>query len=315
MTILTKGVRSLLKSIPKMTGKNALPDKSLKNIKVDDYFALNQNSGKQFIVKSKFREKGKSKVEIAPVNDYNNSRVVNADKKVFYNNNVLPDQYEEVAEQLTDMLGKKINPSKAKTMIKAMQEKKPIKFLGGGRPIPKKIKKLKVDQRPKKRKQPIDPLKNTLGPKDFTSQSSNTKGLPKFTGLSSKTASSASGSSKKLSKQLTLKQRSKKRLMELNRKKNLTEAEKLEQRGLLRDFGSIKSLQKETGKITNYLAKRNKKLPPDVKGKKDFDPKVLEEITRKANKKKLGGAIKKLKSGGRVGSCKSYRGYGKARRG
>jgi hypothetical protein len=140
MTILTKGVRSLLKSMPKMTGKDALPDKSLKNIKVDDYFALNQNSGKQFIVKSKFREKGKSKVEIAPVEDYNNSRVVNADKKVFYNNNVLPDQYEDIAEQLTDMLGKKISPSKAKSMVKAMQEKKPIRLLKGKTiPKPKKL--------------------------------------------------------------------------------------------------------------------------------------------------------------------------------
>tara|TARA_R100000742_G_C4204426_1_gene32597 strand:+ start:87 stop:581 length:495 start_codon:yes stop_codon:yes gene_type:complete len=140
MTILTKGVRSLLKSIPKMTGKDALPDKTLKNIKVDDYFALNQNSGKQFIVKSKFREKGKSKVEIAPVDDYNNSRVVNADKKVFYNNNVLPDQYEDIAEELTEMLGKKISPSKAKTMVKSMQEKKPIRLLKGKKiPKPKKL--------------------------------------------------------------------------------------------------------------------------------------------------------------------------------
>ena len=119
MTILTKGVRSLLKSMPKMTGKDALPDKSLKNIKVDDYFALNQNSGKQFIVKSKFREKGKSKVEIAPVEDYNNSRVVNADKKVFTDDvSENLDDYKSVAKEMSSIAGQTITPQLAKSAVK-----------------------------------------------------------------------------------------------------------------------------------------------------------------------------------------------------
>jgi len=220
----------------------------------------------------------------------------------------------KVTEAMFKAASKKANKLKKK---KDRLEKESIVTAKNDPAVIAELKKLKPGSIPgiKSGSREADALKNTLGPKDFTSQSSNTKGLPKFTGLPNKTASSASGSSKKISKQLALKQRSKKRLMELNRKKNLTEIEKLEQRGLLRDFGSIKSLQKQTGKMTNFLAKKNKKLPPDVKGKKDFDPKVLAEITRKANKKKLGGAIKKLKFGGRVGSPRgtgaALRGFGK----
>jgi hypothetical protein len=149
------------------------------------------------------------------------------------------------------------------------------------------LKKMKPGSMPgiKSGSRESDALKNVLGPKDFTSQSSNTRGLPRFTGLPSKKAASSTASTKKLTKQFVKKERTKKRLMELNRKKNLTEAEKLEERGLKKDFGSIKSLQKETSKIKNTLNKIKKKLPPGVRGMADFSPEELKKITQSLNKK------------------------------
>jgi len=151
----------------------------------------------------------------------------------------------------------------------------------------KELKKMKPGSMPgiKSGSRESVALKDVLGPKDFTSQSSNTKGLPRFTGLPSKKAASTTASTKKLAKQFAKKERTKKRLMELNRKKNLTEAEKLEERGLKRDFGSIKSLQKETSKMKNTLNKRKKKLPPGVRGMADFSPEELEKINKSLNKK------------------------------
>jgi len=178
------------------------------------------------------------------------------------------------------------------------------------------LKKMKPGSMPgiKSGSRESDALKNVLGPKDFTSQSSNTRGLPKFTGLPSKKAASTTSSTIRLTKQFAKKERTKKRLMELNRKKNLTEAEKLEERGLKKDFGSIKSLQKETSKMKNTLNKRKKKLPPGVRGMADFSPAELEKITKSLNKK-AGGKVKKLQSGGRVGAPKgtgaALRGFGK----
>jgi hypothetical protein len=178
------------------------------------------------------------------------------------------------------------------------------------------LKKMKPGSMPgiKSGSRESDALKNVLGPKDFTSQSSNTRGLPKFTGLPSKKAASTTASTKRLVKQFAKKERTKKRLMELNRKKNLTEAEKLEARGLIKDFGSIKSLQKETSKMKNTLNKRKKKLPPGVRGMADFSPEELEKINKSLNKK-TGGKVKKLQSGGRVGAPRgtgaALRGFGK----
>ena len=177
----------------------------------------------------------------------------------------------------------------------------------------KELKKMKPGSMPgiKSGSRESVALKDVLGPKDFTSQSSNTKGLPRFTGLPSKKAASMTASTKKLSKEFAKKERTKKRLMELNRKKNLTEAEKLEERGLKRDFGSIKSLQKETSKIKNTLDKRKKKLPPGVRGMADFSPEELEKINKSLNKKsgrRVGDKERKnlkrdkpFKSGRRVG--------------
>ena len=162
----------------------------------------------------------------------------------------------------------------------------------------KELKKMKPGSMPgiKSGSRESVALKDVLGPKDFTSQSSNTKGLPRFTGLPSKKAASTTASTKKLAKQFAKKERTKKRLMELNRKKNLTEAEKLEERGLKRDFGSIKSLQKETSKIKNTLDKRKKKLPPGVRGMADFSPEELEKINKSLNKK-TGGSLDYKKKG------------------
>ena len=208
----------------------------------------------------------------------------------------------KVTEAMFKAASKKANKLKKK---KDKLEKESIVTAKKDPAVIAELKKMKPGSMPgiKSGSRESDALKNVLGPKDFTSQSSNTKGLPRFTGLPSKKAASTTASTKKLAKQFAKKERTKKRLMELNRKKNLTEAEKLEERGLKRDFGSIKSLEKETSKIKNTLDKRKKKLPPGVRGMADFSPEELEKINKSLNKKsggKLRGMGKALRGGGKV---------------
>jgi hypothetical protein len=190
----------------------------------------------------------------------------------------------KVTEAMFKAASKKANKLKKK---KDKLEKESIVTAKKDPAVIAELKKMKPGSMPgiKSGSRESDALKNVLGPKDFTSQSSNTRGLPRFTGLPSKKAASSTASTKKLTKQFVKKERTKKRLMELNRKKNLTEAEKLEERGLKKDFGSIKSLQKETSKIKNTLNKIKKKLPPGVRGMADFSPEELKKITQSLNKK------------------------------
>ena len=209
----------------------------------------------------------------------------------------------KVTEAMFKAASKKANKLKKK---KDKLEKESIVTAKKDPAVIAELKKMKPGSMPgiKSGSRESDALKNVLGPKDFTSQSSNTKGLPRFTGLPSKKAASMTASTKKLSKEFAKKERTKKRLMELNRKKNLTEAEKLEERGLKRDFGSIKSLQKETSKIKNTLDKRKKKLPPGVRGMADFSPEELEKINKSLNKKSGGPLDYKKK-----GEIKKRRGF------
>ena len=214
----------------------------------------------------------------------------------------------KVTEAMFKAASKKVNKLKKK---KDKLEKESIVTAKKDPAVIAELKKMKPGSMPgiKSGSRESDALKNVLGPKDFTSQSSNTKGLPRFTGLPSKKAASMTASTKKLSKEFAKKERTKKRLMELNRKKNLTEAEKLEERGLKRDFGSIKSLQKETSKMKNTLDKRKKKLPPGVRGMADFSPEELEKINKSLNKKSGGPLDYKKK-----GEIKKRRGFKETRK-
>lgn len=130
------------KVLRKFSQKNIdKPNQKLSELKVGSFFEQGKNR-KEFIVQSKFKEDGKRKIEIAPAEDVNNSRIVSADRKVFTDNvSENLDDYKSVAKEMSSIAGQTITPQQAKSAVKKF-------FKKGTDTI--KLKKGKIIPKPKK---------------------------------------------------------------------------------------------------------------------------------------------------------------------